>query len=683
MKSQYKNIVLFIILLSTMALFSCSSSDNNSISVPVFAPKSMQIVGKHEEFTVQFSKIAGIGSKGYEELPVFEFLIGETNNVSEAKSIGSVAQPDDRSGLMRLFIKPKKTEDDGTNTVFEYPLVDGREYSVFLRACYTSYGCSSYLVEKAIPIPYPQKMEGVKVEIGDKNLYLSWKKQNNFDEYGILIGDDCNSPKLPRFTPKYVTSNSEFLITGLENSKAYPVCIRSQNINTNVDNPATIIWIQPGDYTPLAAEVQPHPFNISLVKESNKRVVIKWQGDFTGKGRVTEYKVEYTSGSVTKEEPVVVTTKDIEHTIVGLENGKKYSIKVKAVNSIGTVFSNTIEATPNNNEPIDFNNPDTVLGKSGGLYIFAENIPHSDFWRINPKSAKGGRPNSDMLPRGKETALGNLFADGINFYAKENIDKNIDFTFITGGIILNGIDNGASLTPRFLMSIIHSDFIDDTLAIVSIKGEHLISQLDYKLDLNNYKLGVEGYGETLFGQAASVFRNGHYGTGAGAGSYATKMWGIPSSEVKYTIEYLPYDLEKFKKNYDEKRAADTSKNDNLYDRQHGPGADSYYLLPYDDFYYPEINSIGYIRGRIKQGSLLINGKPVEKDKVYKIVTTKSIADTMYIAFLKADGIQYTDIPVYKALGEYIYDKGIVKPYLDGRITLEGGVPGDKSNDYKK
>lgn len=56
------------------------------------------------------------------------------------------------------------------------------------------------------------------------------------------------------------------------------------------------------------------------------------------------------------------------------------------------------------------------------------------------------------------------------------------------------------------------------------------------------------YTKTLFGQAASVYRNNHYG-GSGGTTYNGKWWGIPSSEVRYTIEYMAYSIDEFNERF--------------------------------------------------------------------------------------------------------------------------------------
>lgn len=247
------------------------------------------------------------------------------------------------------------------------------------------------------------------------------------------------------------------------------------------------------------------------------------------------------------------------------------------------------------------------------------------------------------------------------------------------------MEKGVNITPRLLMKLTPIDYIDDKIVIISLKGEYLINNDDYNINLNNYPSLKER--ATLFGQAAAVYRNGHYGTGAGAAAYSTKAWLMPSKQVKYEIEYLPYNIDNFTTNFNDncstvdKKTGIDSRTGLLYDSRNDPNG--CYLLKYDDvvdYYSPKE---GYRRGMIKKYTLKINGKPIEHNKIYKIATTKKIADSIYKAFLKSNGIQNTNIKLWKAVADYINETGNIAPYLDGRVKLSGGVPGNTANDFKE
>lgn len=96
--------------------------------------------------------------------------------------------------------------------------------------------------------------------------------------------------------------------------------------------------------------------------------------------------------------------------------------------------------------------------------------------------------------------------------------------------------------------------------------------------------------------------------------------------------------------------------------------------------------MGYKRGRIQQGSLLINGQAVAGNKQYTVITTTKTAKEMYVAFLGKTVTPVLDennqpVTMLKAVAEYIAYKNSISPYLDGRIQLYGGVPGNTANDF--
>ena len=269
-------------------------------------------------------------------------------------------------------------------------------------------------------------------------------------------------------------------------------------------------------------------------------------------------------------------------------------------------------------------------------------------------------------------------------------------------MITNGIESGKAITPRFLMRITNINYINDTLVIADIKGKYLINPaVDYTIDLENYPSllsldGTETVGQTLFGQAAAIYRSGHYGAGhTGAAAYKQKGWLSPSKEVRYTIEYLPYDLAEFNTRFQEK-CGDVASNIG-YDSETDPKdcySTSILINPADKTYPPYATDMrqttgiddkvkwGYKRGKIQENSLTINGQQIDPEKTYKVLTTKKIADSLYIALLKADKIEDTHIIFWQAAAEYVAAAGKISPYLDGRVKLSGGVPGNSANDYQ-
>jgi hypothetical protein len=123
----------------------------------------------------------------------------------------------------------------------------------------------------------------------------------------------------------------------------------------------------------------------------------------------------------------------------------------------------------------------------------------------------------------------------------------------------------------------------------------------------------------------------------GRGNSGTRYWALMSKEVRYTIQYP--------------RAPEGTVEAPSEERQR--------------YYY----------GRIKAGSLTIHGEPIDDARTYRIATTLPMLET-YLALYQYsfDRRSLPDYHFIFALEEYIYDKGYITPYLDGRIKLEGGVP---------
>lgn len=738
-KSVSRSIMALVAML--FLFLGCSSEENSTNNVPVPSVQSIQPIGKSDQIILQFTQLAGMGANS-EIQPEFILSINNKDDYSSAKMLGTHKQVLDGTGMafLEFTIKKSKLAGDieGPNKkIFEYPeLSDGTTYYIWLQACYAGYGCGNPAKMSVIPIPMPNPLTKDNIEFikGDGTITVKFKNKGQYDEYGLFYNDvKCTYADIYKYAPQLTTTLDHYVISDLTNgTEVTPICLRSQNINTTGKNAQVVRYMNgsveilkmgmPADTmpdttkdlrTPQNATQIPADFNIELVSEGNKNIIIKWTGDFEGDNAVNNYEVIYsTEGTAEKREKAFFDSNNIEYTILNLENNKTYNIKVAAINNNGANIteSNTIQATPKE-IIIDFNNLDTVLGKAEKTFIYAEDVPHSDFWRITEVYNQGGRPNTDRLPWGKETAIGNLYADSFMWYAKNKLNRqDIDFAFIAGEVITNGIESYRTITPRFLMGITNINYINDTLVIAHIKGKHLINpSVDYKIDLESYPAlddkGPEyNIGQTVFGQAAAIYRTGHYGAGhTGAAAYKQRGWLSPSKEVRYTIEYLPYDIKEFERRFAKNCSSVNintgidSETGALYDSKNDPKncySTSILLNPNDKTYPPYATDMsqttgiddktkwGYKRGRIKENSLTINNKQIEPEKIYKVLTTKKIADSLYVGLLYAENIEETGVVFWKALAEYIASQGKISPIVDGRVALTGGVPGNTANDYK-
>jgi hypothetical protein len=221
-----------------------------------------------------------------------------------------------------------------------------------------------------------------------------------------------------------------------------------------------------------------------------------------------------------------------------------------------------------------------------------------------------GRPNTDRLSRVQETALGNLFADGAAWYIRTKLKEQVDFVFLNGGYIDNALLKGA-VTVGTVTSVVRQDSRRDAFFLLTMTGTEL---------------------KAFFDDAAAVTHTGR------GGPTATGFFGIVSKEVNYTIQYP---------RPPQGTAAVSAEE-----------AEPYY------------------HGRIKPGTLKINGSDIEDGKTYRIGTTDYLAAGEFFTRLYTGGTgrKTTGIPFWHGAAEYIYHRGSVMPYLDGRVKIEGGVP---------
>lgn len=721
--------LLFMLMLITALFTACSEQDSNSsgnggIDVSSYYPVNVSPTALHERITVQFERISGIGAENTDAcLPYYDVKIGTDDNINNAADLGTV-EPND-SLLVRFAVKKSQSDSDSTEgfPFFYYAdLQDNTEYTIWIRSNFSKcgYGQSNYTSVKSTPVPYPSQLENVQVEQGDKHIRISWTKKQG-ELYSVHI-DDCPSKEgqYSKWTPALSINNDHYIIelannTDLYDGSNHTVCIVSHNANGFLDADNVSTWkvfgkdiLSTEEEKSLlkgkeAVSVPAKPvIESSSMQGKNKRAEFSFNTVSVGDASVSDYQAGYSldGENYTWVNSSIPFNYDTVSTVVSsLENDKTYYIKLRAVNSATNgawVESDAVTVIPVYT-PVNLTDLNQYLGTAAGDFIYAEDVPHSDFWRISTNFNAGGRPNTDRLVRGKETALGNLFADAVKWYGSEMTNTNPDFAWLIGDMISQGIQANQTITPAFLQTIINSDYLEDTLVYVTLNGSDLITDADYSLDLNLYPAVGDTsnpYTKTLFGQAASVYRNNHYG-GSGGTTYNGKWWGIPSGQVQYAIEYLPYSIDEFNALFD-KNCATVNKSTGidsdtgaLYDAVADPK--KCYILTYEEANPEsgdptETSVMGYKRGKIQQGSLLINGQAVSSDKQYTVITTTKTAKEMYVAFLGKTITPVLDadnqpVTMLKAVAEYIAYKNSILPYLDGRIKLYGGVPGNTANDF--
>jgi hypothetical protein len=223
----------------------------------------------------------------------------------------------------------------------------------------------------------------------------------------------------------------------------------------------------------------------------------------------------------------------------------------------------------------------------------------------------------DRLNRKQETSIGDLLCDGIAVYVRNRYpEENIDFVFLYGAIMdgdagIGGLDKG-----KIKLSRISGMFLQtDKLSVITMSG------VDIK---------------ELFERVAETPHNG-------SGGMYVRGWGMPSKEVRYTINYT--------------------------------------LRPLLSTECDDYNGV--------LENLTFKGQEFDDDKYYRFCTSNRLIDDPwhspsspgltypgYSDILKR-GTDRSNLQVlfYPAFAEYIYyayDTPIV-PRIDGRVKLIGGI----------
>ena len=434
--------LLFMLMLITVLLAACSEQDSksngdNGLNVSSYYPLDISPTALHERITVQFNRVSGIGAENSDAcLPYYDVKIGLGDDINTAYDLGTV-EPND-SLLIRFAVKKTESASDSTEgfPFFYYTeLSDNTEYTIWIRSNFSKcgYGQSNWTYVKATPIPYPSQLENVEVEQGDNHLRLSWDKKAG-EIYSVHV-DDCPSKEgqYSKWTPALSINNNHYIIELANNSELYDgsdhsICIVSYNANgfLDADNKSTWKVFGKDIFTTVEeksllqgkpATAAPEKPVIENMQGKNKRAEFSFNTAPAGSAAVSVYQAGYSTDNAnyTWLETAVPFNYDMANTVVSsLENGKLYYIKLRAKNSFSENFveSEPVTVTPEYT-PVDLNDLNQYLGTAAGDFIYAEDVPHSDFWRISTNFNAGGRPNTDRLVRGKETALGNLFADAV------------------------------------------------------------------------------------------------------------------------------------------------------------------------------------------------------------------------------------------------------------------------------
>ncbi|MDR2735187.1 MAG: 5'-nucleotidase C-terminal domain-containing protein [Spirochaetota bacterium] len=490
-------------------------------------------------------------------------------------------------------------------------LVNRQRYSVWVKAVFEGLGESAFSpVSYAAPIPPPETLGIITVYSGYQMLELRWEEVEDAAAYEVYSGTTGGDAPPAGAAMKTVPEPGAIL-HGLANGMGYTLWVRA--VNTAGDSGwRTAIGTPATGGTPTAPE------SITAAG-GDAKITVTWDQVPGVKAYILYYNTtDDFSGKVAGPTVTADAPKNTAD-ITGLANGVPYHVWVVSSNGVESVSAPSPAASARTaaRPPIQWNAGFT-LGNAAAEFSFAQDLPVSAFW---PE----GRPSTDRLTRVQETALGDLFADGAAWYLRTKQNKNIDFVFINGGYIDNALLRG-SVTVGSLMGIIYPDSrTEDKFVIVTMKGSEL-KKFFYNPDR---EVSLAAWNEEM--DVAGVVHTGR-------GSGGTGFFGAVSKEVRYTIEY-----------------------------PQAPPAS------------PALNADRaepYYHGRIKPGTLKINDADFDDDTEYRIGTTDYLASGAYFTglFTGRIAIEGIDVLFWRGVAEYIYDKGTITPYTDGRIKIEGGVP---------
>jgi hypothetical protein len=493
-------------------------------------------------------------------------------------------------------------------------LTNHTPYYVWVKAIYVGLGESDFSArESGIPIPPPPTPGPLTVIAGEEMLQVTWEPVEDAFTYEVYYKASGSGDTPPPEAEMTTVSEPGKALLGLTPETAHTIWVKARNT-------AGESGYRTGTGTPIAAAGAPPtsaPGTLT-VSAGDKKLTLTWDQVSGVPGYQVYYGTTNTFSTAIISQTVPAGAPRVSAEITGLVNGNAYYVWVVSKNSKGISGpSPSASGTPQAKTPIDFNNLQFELGQAAAEYIFAQDLPASVFF-------PDGRPNTDRLTRVQETTLGNLFTDGVAWYIrKEYPDENIDFVFLNGGYIDNVLPKG-TITVGSFSGVVQPDSRKDKLMLLTMTGT----------ELKKFFNDVEGKEEMA--EPGDVSGVAHTGRG---GPHNTGFFGVVSKEARFILKY--------------------------------------YKPPEGTVEPPDWDSEPYLHGFIDtEKDLTINGAPIDDAREYRICVTDYLASGEYFVRLKTAGKnpRIIETPFWHGVAEYIYDQGIITPYLDGRIKIEGGVP---------
>jgi hypothetical protein len=493
------------------------------------------------------------------------------------------------------------------------PLTNHQIYYVWIKSVFGEIGASDFSpAASGIPVPPPVTPGSITVTPGENMLDLKWPPVNDAFTYKVFYKQNGGAGGAPPADATVETvSGAGAIISGLTNGASYTVWVQAENTAGKSPNFSRSTGTPALGGTPGTAPV------IKTVTPGVEKLILTWD-QVPGVPRYTIFynTADNSAGAVAFPEPIPADAPTVTAELTELAGNRTYYVWVKSTNTAGSSpFSAGKNGTTKERVPLNVSSSSLVLGQSAGEFINAQDVPPSVFF-------PDGRPGTDRLTRVQETAMGDMITDAMAWYVRRVLREEIDFAFLNGGAVEGRIPQGTITLGTFMGSLQADARTQDKLCLLTLTGAQL-----------KEFFGVTSGDTPVPNSVAAV-------THMGRGGHDTGHFGMVSKEIRYTIEYPK-----------------------------PPALGSGQALEFDE-------GDPYWHGRIKAGTLKLNGEDIVDDRNYRICTTTHVAGGEYYTILNTQGANKVTInKVFgHAVAEYIYDKQIITPRLDGRIKLEGGVP---------
>ena len=298
----------------------------------------------------------------------------------------------------------------------------------------TLVGSDGYLVSSPISVTVrvldddglPGQPGELTAAEGDERVELSWDDAPTGSSPVLDYSYRVRRSDSPVWDPNWtrIFRVNEHIVGGLQNGRDYIFQVRAHNASSN--GAVAEVRANPKD-GPDAPEI--------TVESRDQSLRVSWPEPDDGGRPISEYQVQWKSGSQAFEPYRQATTASRQHTIAGLDNGTEYTVRVQAVNEVGgSGWSSQQRGTP-------VARPETTLAITSG--------------------AQDGvsRPFRVTFTFTDEDHDGNRF--GVAGFTADDIS----LSYGAGSTYQYTVEDFREETPRLVYSALVSQLLDGTLVI--------------------------------------------------------------------------------------------------------------------------------------------------------------------------------------------------------------------------